>query len=381
MAEENDELEVNPLELSDEEMMNLPEPVEENQEEEESAPEPELEEEEEPEEDTDEADPEDEDSEEEDEATEDEDDADEEEEEASEPKAETKEPAEEDESDTSTTKEVVDNKLDYEAEYKKLLKPFRASGRDVQVNNVDEAVQLMQMGADYNKKMAGLKPSFKLLKMLENNELLDESKISYLIDLDKKNPEAITKLIKESGIDPLEVDVSADTEYKPTAYTVDDKQVELDGVLAEIEHSDSYANTIDVISNKWDDSSKNALYEDPSLIKHINDQMASGVYKQIDNVVQNQRMLGNLKGLSDMQAYQQVGAYMQQNSLFEGQTKAEIADVSTLKAEKVVDPKLKNRKKAAGSTKSAPKKGKAKQDYNPLDLSDEEFDKIATPII
>ena len=87
----------------------------------------------------------------------------------------------------------------------------------------------MQMGANYNKKMAALKPNLKLLKLLENNGLLSEEKLSFLIDLDKKNPDAITKLVKDSGLDPLEMDVSK-SDYKPNTYTVHDREVELDSV-------------------------------------------------------------------------------------------------------------------------------------------------------
>ena len=112
------------------------------------------------------------------------------------------------------SKEVV-TEIDYKKEYERLTASFKANGKDISVANVDEAISLMQMGANYNKKMAALKPNLKLLKLLENNKLLDESKISYLIDLDKKNPEAITKLLKDSGIDPLDVDVNKESEYRP----------------------------------------------------------------------------------------------------------------------------------------------------------------------
>jgi hypothetical protein len=279
------------------------------------------------------------------------------------------------------TTEVVDNVLDYEAEYKKLLSPFKASGRQVQINNVDEAVQLMQMGADYNKKMAGLKPSLKLLKMLENNELLDEGKISYLIDLDKKNPEAITKLIKESGIDPLEVDVNADTEYKPNTYTVNDGQLELDRVLDDIKETDSFNDTMEIVGNKWDESSKRALWDKPEDLVSINVQVGNGIYKQIDTNVQNQRMLGNLKGLSDIDAYRAVGTFMQENRLFEGQTPKPNppADVIAETTNTDSSPELKDRKKAASTTNAAPSKKKSKNNYNPLALSDEEFEKVTTP--
>ena len=99
--------------------------------------------------------------------------------------------------------------INYQAEYERLLTPFKANGRQMQVHSVDDAMQLMQMGANYNKKMAGLKPNLKLMKMLEKNDLLNEEKLSFLIDLQTKDPAAIARFIKDSEVDPLDIDPAA----------------------------------------------------------------------------------------------------------------------------------------------------------------------------
>lgn len=373
----------NYLELSDEEMMEMPEPSYEDAEEIED----DLEEEEEDtehveEEESDEDEEEQEFS--EDNDSDEEDDSEEDDEEDDPPPREVNEGAPPPKT-KKTNKETVDKPIDYEAEYKKLFTTFRANGRDVQVQDADQAIRLMQMGAGYNAKMASLKPSMKILKMLENNGILDEEKLSYLIDLDKKNPEAVTKLIRDSGIDPLDVDVDEETEYVPNTYTVDDKQIELDVALAEIESSPSYSKTIDIIGNKWDDASKKALYEMPADIININNQVASGIFKQIDDVVQHQRMLGYLKGVSDIEAYRTVGIHMQQQGLLNGTAQSpypnnSAAPVPVTRKDTNQNPKLKNRKKAASSTSSAPKTGN-KEPIDFLAMSDEEFAKLATPII
>jgi hypothetical protein len=265
--------------------------------------------------------------------------------------------------------------IDYKAEYEKLLGKFKANGKDMKVDSVDDAMTLMKMGANYNKKMAALKPNLKLMKMLENNELLNEAKLSHLIDLDKKHPEAITKLLKDSKLDPLDIDTDKETDYRPSTYTVNDKEVELDEVLDEIRDTASYSSTIDVISNKWDESSKTVLLDNPSIIKVINEHMASGIYEQIAPVVEQQRMLGKLAGLSDLDAYKQVGDAIQANGGFANQQAApQGTEQPITKAKASADPKLKDRKRAASSTKSAPGK-KRPNDFNPLSLSDEDFEK------
>jgi len=275
--------------------------------------------------------------------------------------------------------------IDYEAEYKKLIAPFRANGADIQINNVEDAIHLMQMGANYNKKMRGLKPNMKLLKMLENNKLLDESKLSHLIDISKQDPGAVMKMVKDSGLDPLEMDLEKTDEYRPNTYTVDDNEVELDSVLQDIQETPSFQETIDIISNKWDDSSKKILLGNPALIHSINDQVGSGIYGQIDSVMQREKLLGRLTGMSDLEAYKAVGDAMQAQGAFNApagqqQQAAPGANAQPITKPKAkIDPKLKSRKRAAASTKSAPSK-KSQPDFNPLDLSDEEFAKMAAPI-
>jgi len=273
------------------------------------------------------------------------------------------------------------DEIDYKAQYEKLLAPFRANNKDMQVNNVDEAIQLMQMGANYSKKMAAFKPIMKMAQMLENNGLLSEDKLSYLIDLDKKDPSAIAKLVKDAKIDPDDIDVNGDTEYEPKdTYNVSDKEVELESTLAEIRDTDSYGKTLDVITNKWDESSKQTLLDNPAAIPVINNHISLGLYDKISDVVERQRMLGNLKGVSDLDAYMTIGDKLEKEGAFNDQEATpEKTDAVKPNASKPKDDAVtRKRKKAASPAKRASSKKKDMSDFNPLSMSDEDFDKIAS---
>ena len=268
--------------------------------------------------------------------------------------------------------------IDYKAEYERLTSSFKANGKDITVTNVDEAISLMQMGANYNKKMAALKPNLKLLKLLENNKLLDENKLSYLIDLDKKDPAAITKLIKDSGIDPLDVDVDKDSEYKPKTYTVDDRELELDEVLGELQDTATYSQTLDIVGNKWDGPSRQIVADNPQVLRIVNDHVARGIYPIISKEIERERMLGRLKGMSDLQAYQLVGDAIQARGGFDhlNPNKPPVKVAPPVK--KQSNPDLVSKKRAASSTqKAAPSSTPA--DFNPLGMSDEEFEKLVVP--
>lgn len=262
-----------------------------------------------------------------------------------------------------------------------LFAPFKANGKDMSVDNVQDAISLMQMGANYTKKMAALKPNLKLMKLLENNGLLSEEKLSFLIDLDKKSPQAISKLLKDSGIDPLDVDVEKVGEYKPNTYTVDDRELALDAVLDEVQGTPTYNKMIDVVSNKWDAPSKQVIADNPQLLKVINDHMISGHYDLISNEIERERTFGRLAGLSDIEAYRRVGDALDQRGAFAqlGQKPVVAAtppkEVVPVKA-KPDDSALRDKKRAASPTKATAAAPGVDPEFNPLSLSDADFAKF-----
>jgi hypothetical protein len=288
--------------------------------------------------------------------------------------------------DAPETKETEDEspkqKIDYKAEYEKIMAPFKANGKIMALDKAEDVIQLMSMGANYNQKMRAMKPHLKVIKMLDNNNLLDESKLSYLIDLDKKNPEAITKLLKDSGIDPLNVDIEEDSKYKTHhTYTVGDNELDLDNALAEIRQTSTYNETVDIISNKWDEPSRRIIINDPNIIPVLNEQVASGLYAQITDTMDRERALGRLNGLTDIEAYKQIGANMLEQAALQKQTIQQnqlnaVSLKATNSTSKKTNPELNKRKQAAGGTKQAPG-GNKKSDFDPLSMTDAEFEKLS----
>lgn len=290
-------------------------------------------------------------------------------------------------SDTPQTSESKDkakgeqSEIDYKAEYEKLLAPFNANGREISVKSVEDAKTLMQMGANYHKKMAAIKPNLKLLKMLESNDLLSEEKINFLIDLEKKNPDAINKLIKDSGLDPMDLDAGKADGYKPTQRKVDDAELELDDVLERISATDSYQRTLGIVSQEWDAKSKATVANSPQILEVINEHVRTGVYDIIQAEMESERMLGRLRGLSDIEAYRQVGDAIHARGGFDhlgakGQQTQQARTVVQPKPKKVEDEKIKEKRRAAGTVKPAVAAPKTNPDFNPLAMSDEEFAKI-----
>tara|TARA_R110000850_G_scaffold233967_3_gene358865 strand:+ start:7620 stop:8804 length:1185 start_codon:yes stop_codon:yes gene_type:complete len=215
-------------------------------------------------------------------------------------------PAEEAAEDKDPADPVVPE-TDYKNLYEKMMAPFKANGKEFKPSNPEEAVRLMQMGANYTKKMQALQPNLKLMRMLENNNLLDESKLSYLIDLEQKNPQAIQKLLRDGNIDPLDLDLSAEPAYSPGDHAVSDNEMAFHDALANVRMTSTGTETIQHINSQWDQESKQALYREPVLLNIIDEQRANGVYGRISAEIDRERVLGNLPNMSFLQAYRHVG--------------------------------------------------------------------------
>lgn len=278
--------------------------------------------------------------------------------------------------------------VDYKAAYEKIMAPFKAAGKTVELQSPDEVIQLMQMGAHYTKKMQALQPNLKLLRMLENNELLDEGKLSYLIDISRKDPAAIQKLIREAGIDPMDIDTSVEPAYKPGDHRVSDNDMAFQATLEEVTSDPAGKEMIVSIHKTWDKASKDALWEDPKIMSALAEQKSLGIYDTISTEIERRKTLGQLRDEPFLRAYETVGKELQAQGRLTPQPttdpKPGVSPGQTAPASRVVETRPAARKtvsnseraKAASPTKATPRKGPA-ADFNPLALSDEDFEKNA----
>ena len=270
--------------------------------------------------------------------------------------------------------------VDYKAEYEKIFAPFKANGKELQAHTVDDVIRLMQMGAGSNKKLAALKPIRRQVKLLEKHGLLDEDKLNYLIDLANKKPEAIQKLLKDSNIDPLDIDVKAESNYTPTQRRVSDTEIALDDVLTGIRETPTFQRTLNVVSKEWDESSQNTIATEPQIIATINGHMQDGTFDKVMQRVDYERNLGRLNGISDIQAYTQIGNMMADEGKLQRTgtplKQAPTSIVQPLKAKPSTEEiERKQRKRAASPVKTSktPAVGNL---LDPLEMSDEDFAKL-----
>ncbi len=273
--------------------------------------------------------------------------------------------------DKSEASEDTNVEFSKEDAYDELMSEFKANGKMMTVGSVEEARQLMQMGANYHKKMNEMGKDRKFIQMLKDNDLLDTDKINYLIDISKKDAGAIKKLLKESEVDPLDLDLESENSYTPNTYEANEAQVQLDETLESLQDSEGFSTTMDIITSKWDGKSKVALAQNPSDIALLNSHVESGVYEMVNSEVERQRTFGKLSGVSDFEAYKIVGDELYKKQL-ENQKAAEKKVSLKLKDDKK-DTAANEKRKAAAPTKGQSRLKENRVKSNPLAMSDEDF--------
>ena len=269
--------------------------------------------------------------------------------------------------------------IDYKAEWERLFSPIKASGRTIKLKNMDQVINRVQLAEDYHKKMAAMRPHLKTIKTLEKANLLgDEDELNFLLDIKERKPEAIKRLLAESGIDPLDIadeeELAKSKSYQPANHIVSDTEVAIDQVFDEISSSPSYNDTIDILANRIDPKSKEIMSEHPEYIKALNTDIENGIYDKVMDEVKYQKEMGYIPaGLSDIEAYIGTVQYLaQQEQQQYTQTQQQEVNQPTGQARPANTRQRKSMKSPGGGSKTSKKK------FDPmeiLEMSDEDFER------
>jgi len=263
---------------------------------------------------------------------------------------------------------------------------FKANGQDFEFT-VDEMKEqfgrVFGQAMNYTQKMQQMKPDRKKLDAIQQAGLSDED-VNLAIELLKGDKDAITSLIKRTGIDTLDLDVENSKDYQPQDYGRNETELALKDIEDEISRDPEYKITHNVLTKQWDDKSWNEMASDPSLIKLLHVDVKSGMYDKINPIAQKLKVYGN-GSKSDLDYYKEAaGQYFAEQD----KVRAEEAKVEELKLtreqeeQKLAGVKAKQEqrqttKAAAVKRKAAaPSKSKAgtKKTIDYLDESDEAFE-------
>jgi hypothetical protein len=259
---------------------------------------------------------------------------------------------------------------DYKAIYEQLFgKPIRAAGQDITLHTPEEVISLVQKGVGFHSKLNRIHNELKYVEMLRNNGLLDEQKLSHLIDVQAGKPGAIKKLLDSVKVDPLTLDSAEASTYAPSDHRVTDEQVKFQSVVSDLSATE-HGRKLLTDANGWDQATKAEIYRSPEVLSVLADQKEMGRYDLIVAELNRAKILGNLPaGESFLQSYTRVGQQMMQAGAFNPK-----APTPTPVAQKTVVPTPPANSKQAAS--AAPTKGStpgAKPKVNIDELDDDAF--------
>ena len=272
--------------------------------------------------------------------------------------------------DQNTDKEPtkVDNQeVDYKSIYEQVFKPFKANGKEITPKSVEDIISLMQMGANYTKKMQLMAPMKKVVQSLDNAKI-DEQELNFLIDVSKGDKEAIKQLLIKHKIDPLEIDLDGDNTYSPRNNIASDEDVEFNDTLMDIH--DSLPKIQEILNKTWDDNSKKAILKDPRLMRALHEEVQMGRFDEVQKRLEAEKTFGRYKGISDVDAYIDLVSKMEQERM-------------KTKTQPETPTRTESTKKIPDKSKAAPTKGKTSKSSSSLtakdllSMSDDEFNKLS----
>lgn len=288
------------------------------------------------------------------------------------------------------------NQDNMESDISRLFQPFKASGKEFQVRNIDEAISLMQKGVDYTQKQQQLKPRLAEMKTLDQYGMLGDN-LNYAIDLFTGRPEAVAKLIRDKKLDVNQLMPSSNefgetqettTNYVPNNHKISEEQMQLSDVIDTLKANNSY-DKVNTAVTKFDEVSQREFVKDPNKLLALQEHINSGLYDAVMNEIDHQKTIGNpaLTGKTDFEVYTDMAttllnyvAQQQQNQLQQPQVQTQPQYNPQYQQQVQTQQQyqqIQNRKASV-----APNRGYAGNtsnrvtDFDPLHMSDKELESL-----
>lgn len=206
--------------------------------------------------------------------------------------------------DGDNTEQVEAAIEDTEPEVQEVQKyKVKANGQEFDFT-LNELQLLAPKAMDYTKKMQELSPWRKTISALKDNNI-SQNDVNLMIDVLKGDKNAIASIMKRTGLDALEIDTENVT-YQPKNYGRDEVELALNDVISKYESDPEFSITADIISSKWDDSSRSEFFKDVRKIEQLHVDVKNGDYKPVFAEAQKLKALDDGRH-NDMYYYLQAG--------------------------------------------------------------------------
>ena len=294
-----------------------------------------------------------------------------------------------DEGQKQTEEVVVDEKEKTQVVQKH---KYKANGQEFEFTDDEIKTQfgkIFGQAMDYTKKMQAIAPYRSMIATIKDENISQED-LNLAIEVLKGDKNAITSLLKRTGVNALELDTETESTYQPKNYGRDEASLKIAEIADEISRDPEYPVTYHIIDKQWDSASREAFRSNPEMIKDLHLDVKSGVFDKVSPMAMKLKILDGSRK-SDIDYYVQAGRqYYDQLTAVEvakseaekaSKIRAELAEADKAKIAKVKADELKRqeaqkaeqKRKAAAPTPSARADKKDVIDY--LEENDEDYDK------
>ena len=260
-----------------------------------------------------------------------------------------------------------------------------------------DLIRAQQMLHGYSDKMKVFKEYKPFLKALEERKLTtDADKFNLAMSIIDGDPEAIKKVLKEKGIDPLELDLE-DIKYTEKNTLPSQAQMLIEDTYEQAENLGVGDKFTRVINKDWDVKSLQELVTNNAVRADLLQHLSDGTYDIVSNEIKKMELLdatGVLNGMTSIEKYRLAveRVYKQNQKAVAAQASTKVpvdkiseaekikaeAEFKRLAAEKEARIAEERRKAASVSKKKVVKKPETKPKLEELSGSDfrAEFNKM-----
>ena len=259
---------------------------------------------------------------------------------------------------------------------------IKANGQELELTN-EELIKLAPKALDYTKKMQEIAPWRRTISALKDNNM-SGADVNLMISALNGDKDAVTEIVKRSGVDTLDIDTETEEPYTVREYGKSEQQLALEDVVNTISVDPEYVKTQRIVNNDWDRKSQDELVNNPQMIEALHYDVKAGIFDKVSPIALKYKALDNGRR-SDIEYYKMAGKEYYEN-LYAQEAKANqtntannqiLRDQEAVKAAKAAEAKRAKISKAAASRKAAAptKKAAGKLDVvDFLDDNDEEFE-------
>ena len=187
------------------------------------------------------------------------------------------------------------------------LAKFTANGKEVEgFKDPADLIRAQQMLHGYSDKMKVFKEYKPFLKALEERKLTtDADKFNLAMSIVDGDPEAIKKVLKEKGIDPLELDLE-DIKYTEKNTLPSQAQMLIEDTYEQAENLGVGDKFTKVINKDWDIKSLQELVTNNAVRADLLQHLSDGTYDIVSNEIKKMELLdatGVLNGMTSIDKY------------------------------------------------------------------------------